>query len=397
MAFFNKSSWGENKVKSGLSKCGQCGLSKHCFSPKMEVVGSGKRKILFVVDAPSENDDREGKPLTGEGGKILKQAMDGIGEELEDCWVVHAVICKPVQDTIEEYHIESCRPNLFKTIEKLQPKVIIPLGTTAVQSLMRTEWGEKPGNIGRWSGWTIPSGMHKVWICPTHSPDYVLRMGSDALLIRMLQENIQKAFSLEKKKLDAPLLKDLESQIEIITKPRLARLRMKELAEKKGILAFDYETTGLKPDNTKQEIVSCSFCLDGDDTFACMIDKPMHRTLSKVLQSERLKKIASNAKFEERWTMAKLGHKVEKWWWDTMFAAHRIDNRPKITSMKFLSYVLLGIGDYDSHIKPYLQSRGTTEFNRIKKLDPKELLLYNGLDSLLEYIVAMKQRELLGW
>ena len=119
----------------------------------------------------------------------------------------------------------------------------------------------------------------------------------------------------------------------------------------------------------------------------------LKEALSKVLRNPKLKKVASNLKFEERWTRAKLGYSVAGWAWDTMLAAHCLDNRSGITSIKFQAFVLLGIADYASHIEPYLKTKYSNELNRIEELDEDELLLYNGLDSLLEYKVMEKQRE----
>ena len=80
-----------------------------------------------------------------------------------------------------------------------------------------------------------------------------------------------------------------------------------------------------------------------------------------------------------------------------MLAAHVLDNRGGISSIKFQAFVLLGQPDYDSSIKEYLKSRdpGGYGLNRVKQAPVKPLLLYCGLDSLLEYLVAKKQKKLL--
>ena len=119
--------------------------------------------------------------------------------------------------------------------------------------------------------------------------------------------------------------------------------------------------------------------------------------LSKVLRNPQLEKIASNMKYEERWTRAKLGHGVTNWGWDTMLAAHMLDNRGGISSVKFQAFVHLGIGNYSSHIENYLKTDSANDLNRIHELDMKDLLMYNGLDSLLEFMVMKKQKEVLQW
>jgi len=100
-------------------------------------------------------------------------------------------------------------------------------------------------------------------------------------------------------------------------------------------------------------------------------------------------------KFEERWSKQKLGTGVAGWYWDTMLAAHILDNRSDICSIKFQAYIHLGIPDYDSKLieSHFLRSvDGTANgFNRIRELGVNDLLRYNGMDSILEYRIAMKQ------
>jgi len=395
MTFFSTTSWKQTAPKIGLPKCGQCGLYKVCESPKMEPGGRGKVPILFVGEAPSKRDDREGVHFADGNGWNLRTILEEIGEDLENCHQTNSIICKPTKGLIENYHIEACRPNLLKTIKEIEPKVIILMGHSPAKTLLATEWGKDIGEITKWVGWNIPSAKYKTWICPTYPPSWITRSGDADTMKLLMRGHIQKAFDLIDVPFDAPDITELKNKIEIITNPRLARLRMKELADKEGMLAFDFETTGLKPDDEKQEIVSVSFCLEGEDTFACMVDDKAMRSLSMVLRNPKFKMIASNAKFEERWAMAKLGHGVPNWYWDTMIVAHMLDNRSKITSIKFQTYVHLGIGDYDSHIQPFLKSQGSSLFNRIRQIDPEELLIYNGLDALLEYMVAIKQMEIL--
>ena len=102
-------------------------------------------------------------------------------------------------------------------------------------------------------------------------------------------------------------------------------------------------------------------------------------------------------KFEQRWTMNKLNTRVRNWVWDTVLNAHIIDSRPNITSVKFQSFALLGLESYDSHIKPFLKSKKGLKVNQIlEEIDLQSLLLYNGLDSLTEWHLAMAQAEILG-
>ena len=106
------------------------------------------------------------------------------------------------------------------------------------------------------------------------------------------------------------------------------------------------------------------------------------------------RKRASNLKFEDRWTWVKLKVRVVNWYLDTMIAAHVLDNREGVTSIKFQSFVRLGAESYDDHIKKYLKSgKGTDQNLARENIDLVQLLTYCGLDSLLEFETGEDQIE----
>lgn len=391
MGFFDTSAFAGKGIISTLPKCGECGLYKTCRSPKMLKTGRGKQPILFVGEAPGKTEDEQNRQFVGDAGACLRKIVKSINANLDDFWITNAVICRPPGNKIESLHIKSCRPNVMNMIRELKPKVIIPLGQSAVESLLDSEWGGSIGPLAKWIGWTIPSPSLKAWICPTYHPSYVIRMNEDEVLMRLVREHIERAMSLVNVDLDVVDLAEATAKVEIIADARLAKKRIADLSKKSGTLSVDYETTGLKPERKEQEIYSVSFCLDGTDTFACRIDESCHGDLSKVLLNDKLRKIASNIKFEERWSICKLGHGIANWYWDTMLGSHVLDNRSGITSIKFQTYVRLGIGDYNRYAKSHLESPNTNGLNKIKEAPVNDVLRYNGLDSLFEFMIAEKQ------
>jgi hypothetical protein len=90
------------------------------------------------------------------------------------------------------------------------------------------------------------------------------------------------------------------------------------------------------------------------------------------------------------------GHGVNNWQWDTMLATHCLDNRPGICSLKFQALVQMGVPVYNKHIEPMLASyKGP--YNRIREIEMGSLLYYGGMDALLEWKLAMKQRKEMGY
>lgn len=385
----------DNPLQSRLPKCGACGLYKHCTTPKMAVAGKGRKQILVIGEFPSSSDDEQGRHMTGEGGDYLRKALLKHGVNLfEDCWVTNAIICSPKRKTAPtSKEIDYCRPNIIKVINELQPQVILLLGDAAIQSVIGWVWKEGAGGAARWEGTCIPCQQLNAWLCPLLSPSHLARLG-DPVLGLLFGNALQKAAEQEARPWS--VVPNYEADVDLVYSPDEAATIIRKMIRRGGMVAFDYECNRLKPDSKTARIVSCSVCWRGKKTIAYPWAGEAIEATGELLRSP-LPKVASNLKFEERWTRRFFKHGVCNWYWDTMLAAHVIDNRRGITSIKFQSFVTLGTASYDDHIKPLLQSTKDNHINRIHEIELKELLLYNGLDSLLEYKVAVEQMKRLEY
>jgi uracil-DNA glycosylase family 4 len=387
---------------SSVPKCGACGLYRVCKSPKQTPVGQGKRRILLVGEAPGAEEDKQGEPFVGPMGKILRRTLQKLGVDMRrDCWITNALICRPPKNEIDDHKkIDHCRPNLINTIKKLQPELIIPLGGSAVTSLLGWLYKDDDlGSVSRWAGFRIPEQSLNAWICPTWHPSYVYRTDNNRLnevLVMYWEHHLEQALKLKGRPWST--LPDYESQVEKIYKAADAAKLIRYFHRKGGVLAFDYEANRLKPDNVNRAIVSCSICWQGKRTIAFPWNGEVQAAMSELLWGRRTWKVASNKKFEDRWTRRVMGHRVRNWLWDTMVNAHLCDNRRGITSIKFQAFVRLGAQAYESHIKPFLGGKkaGVAVNQILDEISIEDLLLYNGLDSLYELKVALKQMKQLG-
>ena len=396
MGFFD-----DDEVESGdpralvVPQCGACGLYAGCKSPYMPVTGKGHRGVLIVAEAPGRNEDERGVQLIGKAGKELRSQLDLLGVDLDgDCWKTNAVICRPEDNKLPPKAIEYCRPNLNKTLDELQPKVVVLLGAPAVESLLGPEWGSSIGKLGRWVGWRIPLQSRNMWICPTYHPSYILREGFKPLTT-WFRNHLEAAFELDGRPWKE--VPDYKSKVRIEKDPKTAARLIRLMASKhpEVPIAFDYETDRMKPDHPEASIYSCSICWGGDHTLAYPWVGEAIEATSEVLRSP-VRKIGANIKFEQRWTIAKLGHRVRNWWWDCMQAAHICDCREGITSVKFQGFVRLGFPYWAGKIDSFLREKSGNKQNRIRQANLNDLLLYNGLDSITEYHIAMSQRKELG-
>ena len=375
------------------SRCGLCGLYRKCKTPKMKTYGHGRKGILIVSESPGKHEDEIGHPLSGKTNMHLEGGFDAIDIDLKrDCWRTNAVICRPVRDKPpESKQIQACLPNLKRTIDKLQPTVILLMGKAAVESFMSmigmTGYGF---GIGQWINWNIPLQELNCWICIAHNPSYLMHLDSE-VADREFQRTLEACKKLSKSRpwKTVPNYKD---SIELLYNSRHIKQNIKEIIQKDGTIAFDYEATCLKPEYTGAEIVSCSVCWKGKKTIAYPWNSENADSTRHLLRSP-IKKVGANIKFEQRWTKFFLKINVRNWVHDTMLFAHVLDYRGGITSLTFQSFVRLGLLPYDEHIKPLLQSVDNSHLNRIKEIPLKDLLEYNGLDSHTCYNIYMLQRK----
>lgn len=397
MGFFDSSAATERRIPLGtIPKCGACGLFKKCRSPKMPYSGKGKKGILIVGDFPRQEEDERNKHFAGKDGQLLSRTLAKYGADLrDDCWLTNALICRPPRDRIhDDDAVDFCRPNILKTLKDLRPTTIILLGSAAIKSVINYAWGARGENTSdtRWAGWQIPSQKLNAWICPTFHPTFVIDE-EDPIITNLFEGHIEEA--LDKVGRPWETVPDYKSQVEIYQEPNdpvIAKRIRRMIAFGKPV-AFDYETNMLKPDSKAARIVSFA-ASNGDATIAFPWHGRAKDAAAELIRS-RIPKIASNLKFEDRWTRAKLHTEVCNWQFDTMIGAHILDHRPEITGLKFQSFVQLGQEAYANHIEQYLKAEGGGNSpNQIHKIKLEDLLIYNGLDALLEVLVAKKQRKL---
>ena len=386
MGFLSEGSLVSKEVVKS-SRCGACGLFKKCNSPKMKTAGKGKKGILFVLPPVSESEDESSTFLNHTYGKWLRQILQQQGiDPLRDCWFTSSLICHTPK--FDNTHVDNCRYMLSKEIDRLQPKVIVPIGDEAIRSVITLASNTNAGTINRWIGWRIPSQVYNAWICPTHS---WAGEKEDSLILRRLKAHILGSLALEKHPWQT--VPNWTEQVHQLSEKKAVKF-INRLTKSNEPFAFDYETSALKPEGPASDIVSAAITIQGKVTAAFAWNRAV-ATAVRPLMMNKAYKIAANCKFEDRWTRVKLKTPVKNWAWDTMQAAHCLDNREQITSVSFCAFVYLGFPEYDSHIKPYLYSSSSYEPNNINQITLKDLLQYNGLDTLLEWEIAIKQMEMM--
>lgn len=353
---------------------------------------------MILGEAPGADEDASGRQFTGKTGQLLRGALAEIGINADrDCVFTNSLICRPPDNaTPNSKQVEWCRPNLMQALADYDVDVIIPLGSVAVESLIGWAWKSGTGGINRWAGFQIPCRSPNVWICPTYHPSYISREEKNAALRLWWGRHLRAAFELSGKP-HTPPIPDLAAGVEIIRDPETAADIVRQMQTKGGPIAFDFETDRLKPDRDGAKLVTCAICYRGRRTIAYELRGAAVGATRDILRGDNIK-LGANVKFEKRWAMAKLGLVVKNWRWDCMQAAHILDHRPGVTSVKFQSFVRFGVDSYNDHIEEFLSKSGPDGGNQIlREIEIDDLLRYNGLDALLEYMIAKHQIEEAGY
>lgn len=399
-----------NQVIQRTSGCGACKLYRDCRSPRMEPHGEGRKGILIIGEAPGSREDEQGIQMIGEAGQLLRRKLRGRGIDLDrDCVKINAISCHPGTEkggtkTPSGFEVECCRPRVWKTITELQPKVIILLGTSALHSFLGHRWHKDLGGIEKWRGWTIPDRDVNAWVCPMFHPQYLLWNDKNQAVETVFGQDLSQALRHADKPF--PRLAQESSCIEIVEDERQLHDFLNNVYEWRIPFAFDYETSSLKPHSKHNDIITCSMAINENRCVAFnmpSIGSDCRELLIKIMEDPQIKKMAHGMKFEDNWTNVKLPSIVNGWMWCSMLAAHVLDNRSGITGLKFQSYVRFGLMDYSSHVESFLKSSdadqkkyGGNASNNILECPRKDLLMYNGIDSLVEYRLAKLQMSELG-
>ena len=161
------------ELKRQINSIENCSLKNN--SKKM-VLGDGNinSPIMLVGEAPNAQDDKMGLMFTGEVGDLLKKMLIAINIKKENIYSTYAVNFRPPDDRKPtSAEIKKYSQYLQKHISIIKPKIIILMGSTAMESL--TGLNNKISiERGKWKEVIIQNTNYNIII--TFNPSYLLRV-----------------------------------------------------------------------------------------------------------------------------------------------------------------------------------------------------------------------------
>lgn len=384
------------------SLCGQCNMFKDCKTKKMKFSGDGKRGILIIGDKPSEADDNNAIQFSGESGTYLKEILSKNKISMNrDCWKVNIIRCAgakiaPMDVKLGGY-AKTCSGYTLKLIYELKPKHILILGDAAITALFGDDFSNR--EIERWRGFHFYDQKFQTTFFATFHPRDVQIGKFDIAKKTTFERDIQqfvRGLSINRENNT-----DFEKFVTPLTTYNEVNSLLDKILYNKPRIYTDLETSGLKPYRPGHFIASVGIALSKTEGYAFPFKfnnfwkdshlKSIQEKLTQIIMDRGIHKIAHNAKFEDSWFTHILGVHVNGWRWDTMVAAHILDNRAEFSGLKFQSFINFGLRPYDKFIDEFIHSK--TEFNRVSEAPLPELLTYNGMDCVLGYQLYERQMQ----
>lgn len=164
----------DDRLRAIRAELGACRRCKLC-EPRNTIVygqGNARAQVVFVGEAPGEEEDLSGVPFVGRAGQLLTRMIQGMGLNRDEVYVTTIVKCRPPEDRrVEPDEVAACRPFVEQQLRAIQPKVIVALGATAAQTLLNTR--ESIVDLRhRWAKW------EGIDVMPTFHPAYLLKAPS---------------------------------------------------------------------------------------------------------------------------------------------------------------------------------------------------------------------------
>ncbi len=161
------------ELKKQINSIEDCNLKNNS---KKIVLGDGNinSPIMLIGEAPSADEDKTGLTFLGEVGDLLKKMLVAIGIKKENIYSTYAVNFRPPEDR-KPTSTETKRYSQFlqKHISIIKPKIIILMGSTAMESL--TGLNNKISiERGKWKEIIVKNTSYNAII--TFNPSYLLKI-----------------------------------------------------------------------------------------------------------------------------------------------------------------------------------------------------------------------------
>ncbi|CAM3815688.1 Type-4 uracil-DNA glycosylase [Deinococcus saxicola] len=161
--------------------CVACRLRPGCTGVVV-AEGDPAARLVIVGEGPGREEDRLRRPFVGQGGELLDRILASARIARDEAYLTNTVRCRPPGNrTPQPDEIETCTALWLDTqLSLLRPRIILSLGNTATQHLLKTTRGVASLR-GQWFRFTHADGAggtYETLLMPMFHPAYLLRNGA---------------------------------------------------------------------------------------------------------------------------------------------------------------------------------------------------------------------------
>ena len=161
-----------DQLKKKIHLIRNCELKKNATN-MVFADGDVNSKIMIIGEGPGANEDAEGKPFVGRAGKLLDKMLAAIQLDRKKVYISNVVNYRPPDNRKPtEVEIERYLPYLKSHIEIINPKILLLLGSTALNALIGNESVISKAR-GKWIQKEI--GVAKPWTIASFHPAFLMR------------------------------------------------------------------------------------------------------------------------------------------------------------------------------------------------------------------------------
>ena len=129
-----------NELYEQCRICDKCPLGK---TKTNTVFGCGNQnaRLMFVGEAPGEQEDKEGIPFVGAAGKLLDKYLDAVGILRDKVYIANILKCRPPhnRDPLPEEG-DACIGFLREQVKLIRPEIIVCLGRISAMRLIKPDF-----------------------------------------------------------------------------------------------------------------------------------------------------------------------------------------------------------------------------------------------------------------
>lgn len=340
--------------------CDLCPLAEGAQTICLIGDGPVPAKYMIVGEAPGFREDEVSRPFSGRSGELLDDTLSKFKLTRKDAFITNVAKCRPPDNrTPTKGEMNACRPYLDQELERVKPEYILLVGNSALSLVKKSGIMKHRGQWHEFNGAKAFATVH---------PAAVLRNPS---LGRVFETDVRE---FSRVVLDKPGITPPRTLL--VTTGRALATVCDAILRTKAV-AYDLETSGFDEFADDAAIATVGVAVKPDLAFVVPISHPeapwkdpkrVLGILGNALAYTHAKRIAHNAKFDDRW-LRRFGVEINADF-DTMLASHVLDEN-RLKGLKVLAPMMLGVQNWGIDMRD-----GAAMTTPIKKL-----AAYNGKDA----------------